>query len=390
VRETDRNFTEVEMATEAPFPEQEYKDRYQRAQALMERDGLDALVISEKNNYWYFSGLISYQLDHIQRPQICFLPKEGKPTVLVYGNDKAKAKALPWIGGVRAYVDVPFPQEMIADTLKEMGLGEAKLGFELGEDQRLGFPANYLLRLTEALPKAKIEDGTTALTEMRLIKSPQEIECMRKACDISVKAYDRCLPQLKPGMTRREIADRLYISMIEEGAHPRHPGFLMLNASTRYDDRRYDKGDRMIADFGACYEGYYGDITRMAIFGQPNDEQKKDHRMACDVIQLCFEAMQPGMPIAELSRIANRELLRRGYQSVDSPKRIGHGIGMARAEPPSLNEVEKEVHRPGMILAVEPKVRSEKSAVHLEEDVLITEQGPEFLTAGREELRVIE
>ena len=377
------------MATEAPFLEQEYQDRYQRAQALMERDGLDALVISEMKNYWYFSGLISYQLDHIQRPQICFLPKEGKPTLLVYGNDKAKAKALPWIGGVQAYVDVPFPQEMIADTLKEIGLGEAKLGFELGEDQRLGFPANYLLRLTEALPKAKIEDGTGALTEMRLIKSPQEIECMRKACDISVKAYDRCLPQLKPGMTRREIADRLYISMIEEGAHPRHPGFLMLNASTRYDDRRYDKGDRMIADFGACYEGYYGDITRMAIFGQPNDEQKKDHRMACDVIQLCFEAMQPGTPIAELSRIANRELLRRGYQSVDSPKRIGHGIGMARAEPPSLNEVEKEVHRPGMILALEPKVRSEKSAVHLEEDVLITEQGPEFLTAGREELRVI-
>jgi len=78
------------MATEAPFPEQEYQDRYQRAQALMERDGLDALVISERNNYWYFSGLISYQLDHIQRPQICFLPKKGKPTLLVYGNDKAE------------------------------------------------------------------------------------------------------------------------------------------------------------------------------------------------------------------------------------------------------------------------------------------------------------
>ena len=67
-------------------------------------------------------------------------------------------------------------------------------------------------------------------------------------------------------MTRREVADRLYISMIEEGAHPRHPGFLMLNSSTRYDDRRYNKGDRMIADFGACYEGYYGDVTRMTIF----------------------------------------------------------------------------------------------------------------------------
>jgi len=378
------------MATEAPFPEKEYLDRYERAYALMKRDGLDALVISEKNNYWYFSGLISYQLDHIQRPQICFLPKGGKPMLLVYGNDKAKAKALPWVGEVRAYVDVPFPEEMIAGCLKAMGLGEAKLGFELGDDQRLGIPANYLLRLTEALPKAQIKDGTAALTEMRLIKSPQEIEFMRKACDISMKAYDRCLPQLRPGMTRREVADKLYISMIEEGAHPRHPGFLMLNASTRYDDRRYDKGDRMIADFGACYEGYYGDITRMLIFGPASEEQKKDHRMACDVIQLCFDAMQPDTPIAELSRVANRELVKRGYQAVDSPKRIGHGIGMARAEPPSLNEVEKELHRPGMILALEPKVRSEKSAVHLEEDVLITERGPEFLTTGREELRIIE
>src|SRR5205823_3687502 len=217
--------------------------------------------ISEKNNYWYFSGLISYQLDHIQRPQICLLPKGGKPMLLVYGNDKAKAKALPWVGEVRAYVDVPFPEEMIAGCLKAMGLGEAKLGFELGDDQRLGIPANYLLRLTEALPKAQIKDGTAALTEMRLIKSPQEIEFMR-----------------------------------------------------------------------------------MAIFGPASEEQKKDHRMACDVIQLCFNAMQPDTPIAELSRVANRELVKRGYQAVDSPKRIGHGIGMARAEPPSLNEVEKELH----------------------------------------------
>lgn len=377
------------MATEAPFTESEYRDRYQRAQAFMDRDGLDALVVSEKNNYWYFCGLISYQLDHIQRPQICILPKSGKPLLLVYGNDKAKAKALPWVGEVRAYTDVPFPREMIAGCVKEMGLGEAKLGFELGDDQRLGFPVNYLSGLTEALPKAEIKDGTAALTEMRIIKSPQEVDFMRKACEISVKAYARCLPQLRPGMTRREVADRLYISMIEEGAHPRHPGFLMLNASTRYDDRRYEKGDRMIADFGACYEGYYGDVTRMAIFGEPTADHKKDHETACDVIDICFESMKPGTSIAEVSRVANRELVKRGYEPVDSPKRIGHGIGMSRAEPPSLNEVEKELYRPGMVLALEPKVRSEKSAVHLEEDILITEKGPQFLTAGRRDLAII-
>jgi Xaa-Pro aminopeptidase len=377
------------MPTEAPFPEEEYLTRYQRAQTLMQRDGVDALLVSEKNNYWYFSGLISYQLDHIQRPQILILPKTGKPLLLVYGNDKAKAKALPWVGEVRAYTDVPFPEEMIAGCVKEMGLGEAKIGFELGDDQRLGFPVNYLTRLTEALPKAEIKDGTTALTEMRILKSPLEIAFMRRACDISIKAYDRCLPQLKPGVTRREVADRLYISMIEEGAHPRHPGFLMLNSSTRYDDRRYNKGDRMIADFGACYEGYYGDVTRMAIFGAPTEEYRRDHETACDVIDLCFASMKPGTPLAEVSRVANRELVKRGYEPVESPKRIGHGIGMSRAEPPSLNEVETEVYRPGMVLALEPKVRSAKSAVHLEEDVLITDKGQQFLTTGCRRLDVI-
>src|ERR1041384_3204148 len=378
------------MATESPFPDKEYTERQERAQALMKRDGLDALIVSEKNNYWYFTGLISYQLDHIQRPQICILPKSRKPLLLIYANDKSKAKALPWVGEVRDYVDVPFPREMIAGCIKEMGLGEAKLGFELGDDQRLGFPVNYLSALTEALPKAEIRDGTAALTEMRILKSAREIDFMRKACDISVKAYARCLPQLKPGMTRREVADRLFISMIEEGAHPRHPGFLMLNASTRYDDRRYEKGDRMVADFGACYEGYYGDVTRQAVFGKPTDEHKRDHETNCDVIDRSFESMKVGGAIGEFSRVANRELVQLGCQAIESPKRIGHGIGMSRAEPPSLNEVETEVYRPGMVLALEPKVRSGTSAVHLEEDILITERGAEFLTTGRRDLRVID
>ena len=375
---------------ESLFPESEYLHRYARASLLMERDGLDALVISARDNYWYFTGLISYQFDHLMRPQICFLPKGGKPLVLVYGNEKAKAQALPWIGAVKSYVDVPFPQEMITDCLKEMGLGEARLGFELGDDQRLGFPVNYLSGLGEALPKGKVRDASPALCEMRIIKSALEIEAMRRACEISMKAYDCCFPQLRAGMTRGEIAGRLFIAMIEEGANPRTPGFLMLNASTAYDDRRYQRGDRMVADFGACYGGYFGDITRMAIFGTPSAEQKKEHQTGWDLIRRCFDAMKPGAPIAELSRIANRELEQRGYPKIEIPKRIGHGIGLARAEPPSLNEVEKALHTPGMILALEPKVRTEKGSVHLEEDVLITEGGAEFLTSGAGELRAIE
>ena len=375
---------------EAPFPEAEYHARIKEAQRLMERDGLDLTVVSARDNFWYFTGLISYQFDHIMRPQLCFIPREGKPFALVYGNEKTKAQALSWIEDARSYVDVPFPQEMISEFLKDIGYGEAKLGFELGDDQRLGFPVNYLTRLTEALPKAKIEDASRSLVEQRIRKSDREMECMRRACDISVRAYERIVPELSAGMTRREVAERLFIVMIEEGAHPRHPGFLMLNASTAYDDRRYEKGDRMVADFGACYQGYFGDITRMAIFGEPTPLQRKEHALAMHLIRECGAAMKPGTPIAEIPRVANRELRAHGYPEVASPKRIGHGIGLARAEPPSINEVEEWHHEPGMVLAIEPKVRTPDASVHLEEDVFITANGAEFLTAGAERLDVID
>lgn len=374
---------------ESPFPEEEYHARVQKVQRLMERDGLDLMVVSARDNFWYFTGLISYQFDHVMRPQLCFIPKEGKPFALVYGNEKTKAQALSWIEDARSYVDVPFPQEMISEFLRDIGYGEGRLGFELGDDQRLGFPVNYLTRLTEALPKAKIEDASRALVEQRIRKSGREMEFMRRACDISVKAYDRIVPELRAGMTRREVAERLFIAMIEEGAHPRHPGFLMLNSSTAYDDRRYEKGDRMVADFGACYQGYFGDITRMAIFGEPTSQQKKEHEVALHLIRECAAAMKPSTPIADIPRVANRELLKHGYPEVASPKRIGHGIGLARAEPPSINEIEEWTHEPGMVLAIEPKVRTPSASVHLEEDVFITAEGAEFLTAGAERLDVI-
>ena len=192
---------------EAPFPQEEYESRHEQIQRLMERDGLDLVVASARDNFWYFTGLVSYQFDHLMRPEICFIPREGKPFALVYGNNKTKAEALPWFGEVRSYVDVPFPREMLSEFLTDMGYGSAKVGFELDDDQRLGFPVNYLTQLTEALPKAKIEDGSRALTEQRLFKSPAEMDNMRRACDISVRAFDRILPDLKAGVTRREVAE---------------------------------------------------------------------------------------------------------------------------------------------------------------------------------------
>ena len=105
------------MATESPFVDQEYTDRYARAQALMQRDGLDALIVSEKNNYWYFSGLISYQLDHIQRPQICILPKSGKPLGWARLEGKSRVVYLQLGHGPQAFSD-PSYRQLLARSIR--------------------------------------------------------------------------------------------------------------------------------------------------------------------------------------------------------------------------------------------------------------------------------
>jgi len=171
--------------------------------------------------------------------------------------------------------------------------------------------------------------------------------------------------------------DRLYISMIEEGAHPRHPvsDAELVDALRR---SRYNKGEPHVADFGACTKDTTATSRAWRFFGERRRITKKITR-PLRRNSARFESMQPRTH-RRTSRVANRELLKRAIRALTATKRIGHGIGMARAEPPSLNEVETDPpsgNDPGF--RTQSKIGEERCG-HLEEDVSDTEKGPEFLT----------
>lgn len=139
-------------------------------------------------------------------------------------------------------------------------------------------------------------------------------------------------------------------------------------------------------DFGARYNGYYSDVCRLASFGTPTARQQEIHHQVLELLRGCIAAAGPGITASQIMAVNNAKLARMGYPPIPGTKRIGHGIGLGYTQSPSLNSVDQTPLAPGMVLAIEPRIETERGMVHLEEMVAITGTGREVLTTLAAEL----
>ncbi|MBI4280335.1 MAG: aminopeptidase P family protein [Armatimonadetes bacterium] len=372
------------------LPPEEYRDRWRRARELMDRAGLDALLVTEMHNYWYFTGHHSRQFEHKMRPMLAVVPRDRDPVMIIYGRDEREARAASPIAEMRTYVDVPFPVELMRDTLGDLGLSEGTIGCELGPNHRLGLPYGEFVTIKEELlPHARFVDGSAVISRLRTIKSPREIEVTREACRITLEAWEDATAVLEPGMTTRRVAEILTTAMIEAGGDLHVTGHVSLLLEGE-QQHTYVPGERLWCDFGACYRGYHGDIARQAVFGKPTDQQLRDHALIWRITRACIDAIRPGARASDVARACNREMERAGLPPLTGSKRVGHGLGLAVAEPPSLSLADDTILEPGMVLTPEPRYfLPSGERIHIEEDVVVTEDGCDLLTTGAEKLKAI-
>lgn len=367
--------------------------RLERARVLMAEQGLDALFLTDRDNYYYFTGHRSAQYEHKMRPMGIVLPLVGDPAAVVYSRDVAAvSKATGW-GSVRSYVDVPFPLELMGEMLAEAGLigPTMKVGTELGTNERLGLPIADFMRLqTELLQGVQMLDAAPLLRTLKIRKSPLELALIERACAISHLAWERTCEQLRPGVTGRDVAETLTIEMLKLGADLTHPG--KINQAFPLD-HVYQPGEAVWVDYGAIYRGYNADIARRAIFGPPTDEQKRQHDLIYGICETLIAAVKPGARASDVARVCNEQLQRYGYPLLVGPKRVGHGIGLLPSEPPSLSLADDTVLEPGMVVTPEPRIDlSPTERLHVEEDVVVSADEPaghRRLSAGGQTLLVI-
>jgi Xaa-Pro aminopeptidase len=263
-------------------------------------------------------------------------------------------------------------------------------------------------RLRQALeakyPKHKIESISPFVQDLRLIKEPEELACMKKACDITQLAFERLCRTIKPGMKEYEAEAEIAYEFTRNGARHAYDPIIAsgINACTLHYTRNSEEcadGDLVLIDFGAEYANYAADCTRtLPVSGKFTNRQRRLYDATLRVFKKTIPLMIPGNTIAGLNEQAGRiwelEHIALGLynpgnlkeQDPASPLFMGYVLhGISHFIGLDVHDVGNKhtILKPGMVLTCEPGfyLPNEHTGIRIETNILISENGPIDLMA---------
>lgn len=369
------------------FARAEFEQRYARLRDELGKLGADALLVTDEASFNYFTGYIAaHPWVSYSRNLIAILPVDSPPVLIVPASLEGQAREQTWIEEIVTFTSIGHaPVATMVEVLQARGLGNGRIGAELGYEQRLGISLLDYQRLQDALPGAEFVDAAAAIWALRMRKSPAEIACLREACRVTDVAFAQFFAELRPEMSERDMARRLGVLLLEAGAD--RVGWIMMTSGLgQYHrtfgiprDRVLEPGDMVWLDVSAIVGGYGADYDRSAVLGGPTPEQERLQALIHEATTAGVDAIRPGAPIREVVEAVNRSLVAAGLEPRDSG-RIGHAIGLQSTEPPDVSLLDATILEPGMVITVEPALVLEHGIYQVEQNVAVTETGYEILS----------
>jgi Xaa-Pro dipeptidase len=372
--------------------------RIAEARRRMESAGLDALLLISSTNAAYLSGYPAPERT-LGRALYVLLPLRGQPALLAQAWRLEEARRYCWIADVRGYhrlSAVPFEE---LDRLWELNrLEAATVGVETGGEQRLGLPLQDFEALCAHFDSTRFVDCGDLLWSLRLVKSAAEVARIRAACRITAEAYAATFATATVGEPGRQIVDRMKMEMIRRGGGD--PWVLSSFGPGSYElptevapHAPVERGDMLWMDAGCTVGGYWSDFSRAAVVGPPSPEQLEGHAAVHAVTAAGVSLIRPGRPVAEIAAacregLAGLDLDLTAHLS-ELAGRVGHGLGLDVTELPHVAEFDSTLLEAGMVITVEPAVATRFGAFHVEENVLVTEEGFEVLSTAPWELATV-
>ncbi len=370
----------------ADFTREEFEQRYAKTRELMSVHNLDAALITERLNYQYYSGHRSEQcaVDKI-RSYMFILPKDREPTLITMPFESAQVEQTTYISDIRMTGGLTGHPEFVVDVLKELGLSKARIGAELGREQYLGISYLGLKEIMRALPSATFVDAADIFLAIRNVKSPQEIEYIRRAAIISAEAQKETFAQIRAGMSENEIAKILRQNLINGGAEKisllcvvsgtNERGIVLLPT-----DRIIKKGETVGFDVGVSFKGYWSDLARTAAVGEPSNELKEFYSWMMQLRHDCNMQLTAGNNPADVIQVVDEYLTERNLKTM-GVGRVGHGVGIETTEFPSLAAFEDITFEVGNVFACNPNFSNHLGFINAEDNWAVTDAEPDLLSA---------
>ena len=360
--------------TKKPATPKHLDARIKLLQKRLRDDELDGMVISNPHDIRYLTGFIGDD-------SWLWVPARGAtPTVL---SDMRFVAHIPdEAPHVRVVMRGKHSKkpESLADALARM-LSSRELG-------KVGVQAGYLRvptrkQIAKALGAKHVKDYEDKLLLQRSVKDAREIKSIQLAVKIQQTAFVETREIIEPGITELEVAGYLEYRMKSHGADD--IGFKSIVAFDGHashshaipDRRKLKKNSSILIDWGAKYEGYVSDMTRVLNMGKPKKHIAEIYKVVEEALHAGIEAVGPGVTAKEVDDASRNCMKKHGY-TLDHG--LGHGIGLFVHEQPGIGQSNTPLE-PGQIITIEPGIYlGPKGGVRLEDDILVTKTGAKNLS----------
>jgi Xaa-Pro aminopeptidase len=360
-----------------------YRSRLARSQKLMLEREIDILFLAPGPNMYYLSGFLE---EPGERLLSLIVPQSGEPLFIVPQLYEQHVKAFTWVEKLVSWRDSEDPKTVLSATMRQVVTKRPTIAV----DNRMW--SQFLLMLLAALPDARYLDAASVMNLLRIKKTSEEIALMARSAEIADAAFTETVKECREGMTEHQVAAKIVNEMRRMGADS--VSFEPVTGSGpngalphyRSGDRKLQRGDLVVLDYGCVYRGYFSDITRTIAVGSCDDERRKVYSIVRSAQEKAYQAAVEGIEAQSVDKVAREIIEAAGYGQF-FVHRTGHGIGLEVHEEPYIVAGNSMKLDDGMAFSIEPGIYLPgKFGVRIEDIVVIQAGKAERLNKCTREL----
>lgn len=364
-----------------PISKAERLQRIAKAQKLMQRLDIAALVLEPGAAMDYFSGI---QWWRSERLTAVVIPREGNVAVVCpFFEEPSVRESLAVSDDIRVWQEHESPFVLIKQILADAGINKGKIAFE---NSVRYFVMSGLMTELSNMQHVSAEPVTRGC---RMYKSQHELELMHKANEVTLLAYAHVWSKLELGMSQGDVKSLMKSAQTQLGGKGAW-NMALFNQASAYPHGTKQKqtltdGSIVLMDCGCNVHGYQSDISRTFVFGEPSKRQREVWQTVRQGQQVAFEQAKLGVQAGSVDD-AVRKLYQTkgfgpGYKLPGLSHRTGHGIGMEGHESVNFVHGETEILKPGMCFSNEPGIYIQgEFGVRIEDCIYMTKNGPQWFT----------
>ena len=376
------------------FSRAEYAERLAKTRRAMDKAGIDLLIVTDPSNMHWLTGYDGWSF-YVH--QCVLVPPDGEPIWFGRGQDANGAKRTAYLAhdNILSYPDhyvqstERHPMDFLSGIIEARGWDKGVIAVEM---DNYYFSAAAYLSLTKHLPNATFKDALSLVNWQRAVKSPTEIDYMRKAGRIVEAMHRRIVETVEPGMRKNDLVAEIYDAGLRgvDGYGGDYPAIVPLLPSGEeasaphltWDDRPLRKGEGTFFEIAGCYKRYHCPLSRTVFLGKPTQEFLDAEKAVLEGMEEGLAAAKPGNVCEDIANAFFAVLKRYG---IVKDNRTGYPIGLSY--PPdwgertmSLRPGDRTELRPGMTFHFMTGLWLENMGLEITESILITETGVECLS----------